>query len=262
YARRQPDSGTNRVGRRVSLLGDHAIARRPGSLGTGREVLPQGAREPGVRTSGRCAAGGRRRGGAGDAPRSPAASPRAGQFSPAAGPAHHASAGDLANLVHDHAGERMIRMPAWRRGLLLGLLGSMASCVGAGPEPSPKRTPLPAAVCPLTPVSAARAPETLPHHEDVEFWLRDAPEEPLLSAEQIQALNAAAYRLEAGPRPLDARDVDVEDSLRAIEHRITSMSATLQEGRWREQEPGSFARAVATARSSTPVDHIRLVRDE
>lgn len=102
----------------------------------------------------------------------------------------------------------MIRMPAWRRGLLLGLLGSMASCVGAGPEPSPKRTPLPAAVCPLTPVSAARAPETLPHHEDVEFWLRDAPEEPLLSAEQIQALNAAAYRLEAGPRPLDARDVD------------------------------------------------------
>jgi len=156
----------------------------------------------------------------------------------------------------------MIRMPAWRRGLLLGLLGSMASCVGAGPEPSPKRTPLPAAVCPLTPVSAARAPETLPHHEDVEFWLRDAPEEPLLSAEQIQALNAAAYRLEAGPRPLDARDLDVEDSLRAIEHRITSMSATLQEGRWREQEPGSFARAVATARSSTPVDHIRLVRDE
>lgn len=156
--------------------------------------------------------------------------------------------------------------PSWcSRVVLALLLGAGADCSGAAPDATPTRGAAASSgpVCPLAPVPATRPPGTLLRHERVEFWLRDGSDEPWLSREEMQAINTAAYGIEAGPRPLDTRDgVRPGDSMRAIEQRIASMSQAWQEGRWREREPGALAVAIAQARSSTALDHIRLVRYE
>jgi len=116
--------------------------------------------------------------------------------------------------------------------------------------------------CPITPRRAETTPTTQAHHSSAAFWAAQGPTEVLLTGTEIEALNAAAYTLRGGPRPLEAITREAAGTENALEERITYMTAELASGRWVEDTAGDLAQAVERVRSSVALDHHRLILEE